>query len=187
MKNKSSAVMIKSQKRGRTGSHLSIAVNVYRQNAGPADHTDPNKGQNGKRMFETLTKYLPLFREAQFGEWIIDRENDGSPEHPMQFPYVDYSRAASDFVDEVYRFVEDNRSMDLYRYRDILNEAGIEWSADPMRNTDGSSLDGRTVMAMVLGVIRADRFCEGALLAFLEDGIISKWLSRLYGLDTDPD
>ena len=77
--------------------------------------------------------------------------------------------------------------MDLYRYRNILNEAGIEWSADPMRNADVSSLDGRTVMAMILGVIRADRFCEGALLAFLEDGIISKWLSRLYSLDTDPD
>ena len=56
-----------------------------------------------------------------------------------------------------------------------------------MRNADVSSLDGRTVMAMILGVIRADRFCEGALLAFLEDGIISKWLSRLYSLDTDPD
>ena len=138
-------------------------------------------------MFETLTKFLPLFEEAQFGKWIIDRENDGSPEHPMQFPYVDYSNAASDFVDEVYRFVENNSSMDLYRYRDILNEAGIEWGADPMRNADVSSLDGRTVMAMILGVIRVDRIYEGTILEFFENGSISKWLSRLYDLDTGPD
>jgi len=138
-------------------------------------------------MFEALTGYLPLFREARYGGWIIDRENDGSPEHPMQFPYVEYSRAATDFTAEVYRFVEENRSMELTGYRDILNAAGIEWGADSMRNADVSSLDGRTVMAMILGVIRADRFVEGTLLKFLEDGSISKWLSRLYSLDTDPD
>ena len=138
-------------------------------------------------MFETLTKYLPFFREAQFGQWVIDRENDGSPGNPKQFPYVDYNRAVSGFVQEVYRFVEENRSMELNRYRDILNAAGIDWGAASMRNADVSSLDGKTVMAMILGVIRADRFCEGTLLEFFEDGSISKWLFRLYDLDMDKD
>ena len=45
--------------------------------------------------------------------------------------------------------------------------------------SDVSSLDAQCVMALVMGVIRADRFFEGTLLDFLKDGSICKWLRRL--------
>ena len=31
--------------------------------------------------FEQLTKYIDILDEDNFGTWIIDRENDGTPEH----------------------------------------------------------------------------------------------------------
>ena len=47
-------------------------------------------------MYESLTSLLPKLQGAEYGEWIIDRENDGSPEHPKQFPFVAYGRAVTD-------------------------------------------------------------------------------------------
>lgn len=39
-------------------------------------------------MYESLTKYLDEFTGAEFGTWIVDDKNDGTPEHPLQFPFV---------------------------------------------------------------------------------------------------
>ena len=52
-----------------------------------------------------------------------------------------------------------------------------------MENADVSNLDGNTVMAMLMGVIRADRFSEGTLLSFCESGHIIQWLKRLLEID----
>ena len=41
--------------------------------------------------FEQLTKYIDVLDKDNFGTWIIDRENDGTPEHPIQMPFVNYS------------------------------------------------------------------------------------------------
>lgn len=35
-------------------------------------------------MYESLTKYLLEFPGDEKGTWIIDNENDGTPEHPIQ-------------------------------------------------------------------------------------------------------
>lgn len=38
-------------------------------------------------------------------------------------------------------------------------------------------------MALIIGAIRAERFCNGALLGSFEDGSIRKWLERLKEID----
>lgn len=38
-------------------------------------------------------------------------------------------------------------------------------------------------MALLLGAVRAERFCDGALLGFFEDGSIRRWLVRLREID----
>ena len=52
-----------------------------------------------------------------------------------------------------------------------------------MQKTDVSNIDGETVMALLMGAIRAERFCDGALLGFCKDGSIIKWLGRLKEID----
>ena len=58
--------------------------------------------------FERLTKYIPLLDQADIGIWVIDKENDGTIEHPIQFPFVAYSKLVSNFIEDVGIFVEEN-------------------------------------------------------------------------------
>lgn len=48
-----------------------------------------------------------------------------------------------------------------------------------MSGADVSELDGQAVMALLLGAVRAERFCDGALLGFFGDGSMRRWLLRL--------
>ncbi len=134
-------------------------------------------------MFESLTSLLPKLQTAECGEWIIDRENDGSPEHPKQFPFVAYGRAVTDLEKAIYSFIDEHKEMELTRYGDILGAANIQWDAVSMRDAEVSGRDGRTVMALLVGAVRSERFCDGAMLGFCEDGSVAKWLLRLKEID----
>jgi hypothetical protein len=54
-----------------------------------------------------------------------------------------------------------------------------------MKNTDVSSLDGKCVVALLVGTVRAERFCDGVLLSFFKSGVIKKWLLRLKEIDEE--
>ena len=137
------------------------------------------------KKFENLIKYLPLLEDDNIGTWIIDRENDGSPEHPIQMPFVNYSEMVHNFIKDVYDFEEKNKDFELTRYGEILEKNGLEWGSKSMSEADVSSLDGQCIMALVMGAVRAERFCDGALLGFFKDGSIKKWLDRLKKIDTN--
>ena len=138
-------------------------------------------------MFEKLTSFLPKLQDKEYGKWVIDKENDGTLEHPIHMPFVEYGSIVRDFTKAAYSFIDAHKEMGLTDYKSILSESNIEWGMDSMKNADVSSLDGRTVMALIVGAIRADRFCEGALLGFFEDGSIAKWLSRLEETDRETE
>ncbi len=138
-------------------------------------------------MFETLTSYIPKIRDIDYGEWVIDRENDGTPEHPIQFPFVAYTQVVREFEDTVYRFIKEHQDMELNRYGDILSAASIEWGTKSMEGANVGGLNGTTIMALIVGAIRAERFCDGALLGFFESGCILKWLLRLREIDASTE
>ena len=48
-------------------------------------------------QFEALTKYIPLIEQDEIGHWHIDRENDGTLEHPIQLSFVVFSEMSSHF------------------------------------------------------------------------------------------
>lgn len=136
-------------------------------------------------MYESLTKYLDEFAGAEFGTWIIDKKNDGTPEHPLQFPFVNYSCVVDHFIDDVYSFVDNHEEMGLHSYQKVLEENGIKWNAKSMETAVIDDLDAQCIIALIFGAIRAERFCDGAILAFLKDGTIVRWLERLKTLDAD--
>ena len=132
-----------------------------------------------KYSYDSLTQYIKQFENTNFGEWIIDRENDGSTEHPKQMPFVNYSAIVDSFINDVYRFIDDNSDLGLNHYYDILAKNHLEWGSESMKSADISSMDAQCVMALIVGAIRAERFCDGALLDFFKNGYILKWLKRL--------
>jgi len=133
--------------------------------------------------YGVLTKYIPMIQADNFGEWVIDRENDGKPEHPIQMPFVDYSEMVNKFIEDVYTFEGSNKDMELTRYGDILKKNGIEWDMESMKNAGVSSLDAQCVLALIMGAVRAERFCDGALLDFFKSGYILKCLERLKAIE----
>lgn len=145
-----------------------------------------NRNQNPKKeQFAILTKYINELEEAEvFGEWVVDRKNDGSPEHPIQFPFVNFSKVSDMFVVEFYKFSERHPEYELQQYGDILERNGLEWDNALMRRADIENLNEQVILALIMGAIRAERFCDGALLGFFEDGYMLKWLKRLKEIDT---
>lgn len=129
--------------------------------------------------FDILTKYIHIIQGYNIGEWVFDKENDGTLEHPIQVPYVNYSETVNNFIDDVYAFHNSNKDMELTRYGDILKENGLEWDSESMENADVSNLNAQCVLALIMGAVRAERFCDGALLDFFKSGCILKWLEKL--------
>lgn len=138
-------------------------------------------------MYESLTALLNEIKTDSIGEWIVDRENDGSPEHPIQFPFVHYSEYVSKFECEVYTFDKEHPEYELHNYSYTLESHNIEWGSRSMKMADVSKLSGKTVMALLMGAVRAERFCDGALMSFFSDGSIEKWLNRLKEIDETGD
>ena len=84
-----------------------------------------------------------------------------------------------EFENEVYKFEREHPDFWLNRYNDVMLLNGLKWDEEVMTNEDVNCLNGQAVMSLLLGAIRAERFCDGALNAFLEAGCIDKWLLRL--------
>ena len=133
-------------------------------------------------MYEELTAFLPRLQNTSFGVWDIDRENDGTAAHPIRFPSVDYSPVVWDFIKTAYRFLNQHKEMEFTNYHEILR---ANFKSENYVDVDVSSADGRAVMALIIGAIRAERFCDGALLGCLEGGSITRWLLRLKEIDKE--
>lgn len=127
-------------------------------------------------MYESLTRYLDVFKEAGYGRWVID-------EKEVHFPYVNYDDTVRDFLDDVMVFVDAHEEMRLKNYHAILEDQGIEMSTEAMAEADPEALDGRGVMALIVASMRGERFCDGFLLRLLNEGCVVKWLKRLKEID----
>lgn len=135
------------------------------------------------KTFAELTAFIPQIKGDTFGEWFIDRKNDGTPEHPKQMPYVDYSNVVDNFVETLYRYCDQHPEFEHTCYSDTLRSYGLEWNSKSMEEADASTMDAKGVIALLIGAVRAERFCDGALLRFFESGCILRWLERLAEID----
>lgn len=140
-------------------------------------------------MFEKLISYLPELEgeNKEFGEWIIDRKNDGSQEHPIQMPFVRFGPVMEGIYWAVYDIVEQHRELDLFNYQEILKARGIDWDGRQMKEVDVSEWDAQGVLALLIGIIRVDRFSEGTFKAFLENGCYAKWIRRLKEIEDEEE
>lgn len=135
------------------------------------------------KKYSVLTKYSNLLENDNAGEWICDKENDGSSERPIHLPFVIYSITVDKLTDDIYKFAKESDEIVLSKYADILNANGIKWGYDSMIKADASGLDAQCILALLIASLRAERFCDGALLEFIKNGAVIRWLKRLQELD----
>ena len=135
------------------------------------------------KKYSALTKYINLLENDNAGEWICDKENDGSSERPIHVPFVSYSIAVDNLADDIYEFAKESNEIVPSKYAEILQANGIEWGYDSMMKADASELDAQCILALLIASLRAERFCDGALLEFIKNGAVIRWLKRLQELD----
>lgn len=133
-------------------------------------------------MYESLTRLIPGLIE-EYGTLIVDNESKGTMDDPIRMPFMDYSPAVIKLIKAVYAFKDENPDFELTKYEEILNSNGLKWSWESMSEADVSNADGKLIMALLMGAIRAERFSEGTLLGFCEDGSVLRWLKRLQAID----
>ena len=135
------------------------------------------------KKYSALTKYINLLKNDNAGEWTCDKENDGSSKRPIHVPFVSYSIAVNNLADDIYKFAKESDEIVPSKYAEIIQANGIEWGYDSMMKADASELDAQCILALLIASLRAERFCDGALLEFIESGAVIRWLKRLQELD----
>lgn len=133
--------------------------------------------------FSELTKLIPELQKGDFGEWAVDTTNEGTPEHPVQLPFVIYSDSVNALRMHLFSFCSEHPELEYTSYGDTLDRNGIDLLTASMEGADLSGLDGKAVIALLVAAFRAERFCDGAILGFCESGAIIRWLQRLEELD----
>ncbi len=136
-------------------------------------------------MYESLTRLMPELSEGKYGTLIVDRESKGTIDDPIRMPFMEYSPAVNKLEKAIYAFVKDHPEYELTKYEEILKANGLEWSSRSMGAADVSQADGKLVMALLVGGLRAERFSEGTFLRFCEDGSVIRWLKRLKEIDDE--
>ena len=58
-----------------------------------------------------------------------------------------------------------------------------DYGIESPEKADVSSMDAKGVFALLVGAVREERFCDGALLEYYENGCILRWLERLAEID----
>ena len=139
---------------------------------------DDNKLLKG--TYASLVSFITRLKGIEYAKLQPEQQTgDGSMELPFQMPYYEYSVEVREFEKEVYKFEREHPEFWLNRYVDVMLLYGLKWDQDTMVNADVSCLNGQAIMSLLLGAIRAERFCDGALNHFLKEGCIEKWLLRL--------
>ena len=128
-------------------------------------------------MFAAITRNIPLIEcETSFGEWRY-------PDRP-QTPYVEERDVVDQVLEEIFLFVEKHPVYRLPRdYAERLKSNGISWSDAAMRNADVSEADEQCILALFIGIARAERFCDGTVVRFFNNGCALRWLKRLKEID----
>lgn len=118
-----------------------------------------------ENRFEELLGFIPVL-------------NDNA-----QMPFDSESQVIGDLWDAIYRVVDGNLEYTGMPYKEVLEEGGIKWEQMSMEDVEVSTLDERTVVALLLAATRADRFDDGAFRRFINSGAVLRWLERLKELE----
>lgn len=128
------------------------------------------RNTNSAHSYTSVTRFLPaLSHKSTFGTW-------------HEYFWVSYDHDVEQFQDAVESFFSKQPDWGFYDYLSLLHANLLSTS---LSQADPEDYDARTVMAMVIYIVRGEKFDPGVLLDFLEHGVVQRWLQRLQ--DTEQD
>lgn len=135
-------------------------------------------------MYEPLTDYLqPLRRLKKVGVVRGEIYDDEGNVVKMTCPYMDYCPTVKEFIKAVIFFNEDHPEFKMMNYMKTLKTRGIFWSMETMKSCDVAHADSKTILSLLMGLIRGEFFSTGIIGEYFCEGYIFKWLERLKQLD----
>ena len=84
----------------------------------------------------------------------------------------------------VHECVDDYEDLGVRDYRGVLDSYGLP-DEESVLAANVSKCDGKCTLAMIVTIVRSDRFCEGLLLRYLGNGMMLKWMKRLKEIDDE--
>lgn len=129
--------------------------------------------------FDKIIALMEPLKKDTYGEWHGGLEEKKPDDTTFQLPFVAYTQTAHKLISEIQDFVDQNPDYELRRYEKVLKERNIEFSQEAFNKVDLGNLDAQGIMAMLVGLMRAERFCEGVFLDNLKNGFIIKCIQRL--------
>ena len=133
-------------------------------------------------MYEALTAFIPFMKGDHFGDWN-DKTGDGAQENPSIMSYIAYDEPIIRLNRTLYQFEKEHTEFDLFHYPDILEKGGINLDHVSLSTMDVSTLDGTTILAMIRLVFSMERFSDGTVLEYCQNGCFLRWLLRLKEID----
>lgn len=130
-----------------------------------------------RTRFGLICFHIPeVERTTDFGGWV---SGSGSM-------HVRYSKIIGQVIDSVYEIIEkDPDFQDLpFRYTQVLRANNIAWSDKGMKDADVSKRDAMCILSLFIGITCAERFSDGTIGRFFQNGTALRWLKRLDELDT---
>lgn len=132
-------------------------------------------GTENNRKFDQLTWFLPILEDDRFGHWGNPPAKDGI----LHMPYPVYTDAVKKLIQAIYDFIEEHPEYNLRNYLEIMNEYGLSGKT----NINTEVLDEKATLALLVGIIRQERFCDGLILSNLKEGMVQNLLLRLKQID----
>ncbi len=127
--------------------------------------------------FNELLELEKALNGDKFGEWVVDNKHKGTKDDPIHLPFPNYTEAVDKFMNAVYKFIENNPDYNLYNYSEILEQKG--YNHIDLKTIDVSNMDDKCIMALLVYLVRGERFCDGLILSAFEAGTVQKCLKRL--------
>ena len=135
-------------------------------------------------MFEPLTKFIgPLGEIQKPGVWRSELYDENGNVTELVIPYIDYCDTIKQFVAAVEKFNEDFPQFHMLKYMAELKAKHIYWDVDAMKVPDATRLSDRTVLSLLMGMVRGEYFCAGVIEEYVTERHVIRWLERLKYLD----
>ena len=136
------------------------------------------------QRYQDLTRFIPLLEKTKvYGEWVGEeipqdklKKDECGRVLPYVTPYVRYAPEVSEFMNVVSHYQAGFA-------RDALKENAIEYTEQSLLSEDAATLSPELAVSFIRKVVSNERYRDGAVLEYLENGRVLAWLKRLQEID----